>query len=55
MIEINFFPLYGIVAGVNYWNDTFSEDEEEYDDCQHTIQVFLLLFGFNIVWYEKYN
>ena len=55
MIEINFVPVYGAIVGLNYWNDTMSEDDQDYDDCQHIIQVFLFIFGINFIWYEKYK
>lgn len=52
MIEVNFFPIYGAMIGVNYWNEEMSEYENLNEDTQHTLQFLILIFGININWYE---
>lgn len=52
MFEVNFFPIYGVMIGFNYWNENLSEYENENKDTQHLIQIMFLLFGISIVWYE---
>ena len=49
--EIIFFPMYGIVFGVSYWNsdmDAFEDDETEEDESM--IQIFLGFCGISIIW-----
>ena len=49
--EIMFFPMYGIVFGVSYWNtymDAF--DGEQIDVEENMIQIFLGFFGISIIW-----
>jgi hypothetical protein len=52
MFEVNFFPIYGAMIGVNYWNENLSEHKNENPNTQHLIQIMFLLFGISIVWYE---
>jgi hypothetical protein len=48
MFELDIFPIYGLIVGVNYSNEDIEMLEVVADDKRHTIQVFLFLFGFNI-------
>jgi len=52
MYEVNFFPIYGMMIGVNYWNENLSEKENENDDVQHIVQIMFLIFGISFIWYE---
>tara|TARA_R110002153_G_scaffold45894_2_gene129257 strand:- start:2183 stop:2350 length:168 start_codon:yes stop_codon:yes gene_type:complete len=51
MFQIDFFPLYGIVAGINYSNEEMEGMEVLADDKRHTIQFFLFVFGMNFHWF----
>jgi len=55
MFEVNFFPIYGAMVGVNYWNEDLSMEENNNDDTQHMIQLMFLIFFFFFVWYKKNN
>ena len=52
MFEINFFPIYGAMIGFNYWNENFSDKENQHDDVQHMVQIMILIFGISFIWYE---
>jgi hypothetical protein len=53
MFEISFFPVHGLLIGFNYWNENMMEEENENKDVQHIIQFMILIFGFNVIWYEQ--
>lgn len=50
MSEITFYPLMGLVFGVNYYNSEM-DDIDEGMFKKHTVEVFLFLFGINFNWY----
>ena len=52
MLEISFFPIYGFMLGINYWNEELDELENKHPDTQHMIQVMFLFFGVSFAWYE---
>lgn len=56
MFEIRFFPIYGVAAGVNYW-DTYMdydlEDFKEDGESVHILQILLFLFGVSVIWYKS--
>ena len=52
MFEFQFFPVYGFVVGVNYWDSTMDDDEVNENDTQHMIQFFVFIFGLSIIWYK---
>lgn len=54
MIQIDFFPIYGFMVGINYSNEEIEMIEVVADDKRHTLQFFLFIFGFNIHWFT-YN
>jgi len=54
MIQVDFFPIYGVMVGINYSNEDIEMIEVIGDDKRHTLQFFLFLFGFNIHWFT-YN
>ncbi len=58
MFEVVFFPIYGLVLGVNYWNSDMDEvpeflhiDEEE-EEKTYMIQLFFLFAGISVIWYD---
>lgn len=51
MIQIDFFPIYGAMVGINYSNEDIEQIEVVADDKRHTLQFFLFILGFNIHWY----
>lgn len=53
MFEISFFPVHGLLIGFNYWNENMMDEENENKDVQHIIQFMILIFGFNVIWYEQ--
>ncbi len=50
MNEITFYPLNGLVFGVNYFNSEM-DDIDEGIFKKHTVEVFLFLLGINFNWY----
>ncbi|MGB1086649.1 MAG: hypothetical protein ACPGU8_03705 [Methylophilaceae bacterium] len=48
MFEVDIFPIYGLIVGVNYSNEDIELLDVVADDKRHTIQIFLFLIGFNI-------
>lgn len=49
--EIMFFPMYGIVFGVSYWNTYMDAFEgEEINEEENMIQIFFGFFGISIIW-----
>ena len=48
MFEVDIFPIYGLIVGVNYSNEDIEMLDVVADDKRHTIQIFLFLIGFNI-------
>lgn len=51
MFQIDFFPIYGIILGVNYSNEEIEQIEILADDKRHTLQVFIFIFGINFHWF----
>ena len=50
MFELSFYPLYGIVAGVDYISpDDSVSIEEPYK--KHSLNFFIFLIGITINWY----
>jgi len=54
MFEIDFFPIYGFLIGVNYSNEDLENLEVIADDKRHTLQFFFIIFGINVHWFT-YN
>ena len=48
MVQLELFPVYGLILGVNYSNEDIEMIEVIADDKRHTIQFFFLLIGLNI-------
>ena len=53
MVQLELFPVYGLILGVNYSNEDIEMVEVIADDKRHTIQVFLLLIGLNIHYFTS--
>lgn len=53
MVQLELFPVYGLILGVNYSNEDIEMIEVVADDKRHTIQVFLLLIGLNIHYFTS--
>ena len=51
MLEIDFFPIYGLIVGINYSDEDIEQLDFVADNKRRTIQIFLLIFGFNINFY----
>ena len=51
MFQIDFFPIYGAMIGINYSNEDIEEVEVIADDKRHTIQFFFFVFGMNFHWF----
>lgn len=49
MIELNFYPLFGLVLGADYFNDEM-ENVQVFDDKIHTITLYLLVIGIQFRW-----
>ena len=53
MVQIDFFPIYGVMVGINYSNEEIEMIEVVADDKRHTIQVFLLIIGLNFHYFTS--
>ena len=55
MFELRFFPIYGLVFGVNYWDSYMDYDEfiEEDGESVHMVQFFFFIGGVSFMWYKK--
>ena len=51
MFQIDFFPISGIILGVNYSNEEIEQIEVLADDKRHTLQIFIFIFGINFHWF----
>lgn len=47
---IQFFPIYGFMVGVNYWNS--SMDELEGGETEHLFQVLIGLIGISFHYWK---
>ncbi len=55
MMELRFFPIYGLTIGVNYWDSYMDYDLEELEEdgeSVHMIQLFFLMAGVSFIWYK---
>lgn len=48
---ITFFPIYGFMLGVNYWNSEMSEDESPETEEQ-MIQLMFGIIGISFHWWR---
>ena len=48
---IQFFPIYGVMFGVNYWQKSLSEDYNETEEDEYMIQIMVGLFGISLHWW----
>lgn len=56
MLEIKFFPIYGLAAGINYWDsymDFDAEEVQEEGESVHMIQLLVFLGGVSFIWYKQ--
>jgi hypothetical protein len=52
---IQFFPVYGLMLGFNYWNTNMDEFEDEgAEEIEHLFQLIIGVIGISIhVWRSK--
>ena len=48
MFQVEFFPIYVIIAGINYSNEDIEMLDVVADDKRHTLQLFFFIAGINI-------
>jgi len=51
---VQFFPIYGLAFGVNYWDTDMKPEEEAHPDDlskEFMIQIFFGIFGLSIHWW----
>ena len=53
MFQVEFFPIYGVIAGFNYSNEDIEDFEVVADDKRHTIQLFFFILGINIHFFTR--
>ena len=56
MMEIRFFPIYGLAAGFNYWDSYMDYEEEEIKaegESVHIFQILALIGGVSFIWYKQ--
>ena len=51
MLQIDFFPIYGAMIGINYSNEDIELIETIADDKRHTLQFFFIIVGMNVHWF----
>lgn len=54
-LSLVFFPIYGLALGITYSSEEQEEEEEEVLEYgyEHTVQFYLLVFGFSIIYSLK--
>lgn len=52
MFELGFYPLYGLVFGIDYFNDEM-ENVQISDEKRHSLTIYLLLIGISVSWYSE--
>ena len=52
---IQFFPIYGLMVGFNYWNTNMDEIQDpDAEEVEHLYQVMIFVVGISIhVWKSK--
>lgn len=53
---VQFFPVYGLMVGFNYWNTTMDEfdDPESDEEVEHLFQILIGIIGISIhVWKSR--
>lgn len=50
MFNVTFFPVYGLLFGINYASQTTDEDFELEDDVK-MLQLCFGLFGVSLMWF----
>jgi len=39
------FPIYGLMFGINYWNNTLDGELQEGDEVEHLFQIMIGIIG----------
>ena len=52
MFELNFYPLWGLVLGADYFNDEMEEIQFT-EEKVHTISIYLLMVCIQIKWFTN--
>ena len=52
-LSLVFFPIYGLALGITYSSDEQEEEEVLEYGYEHTVQFYLLVFGFSIIYSLK--
>jgi hypothetical protein len=42
---LQFFPIYGFMLGLNYWNTDLDPDNQETDETEHLVQFMIGIIG----------
>jgi len=53
MLELTFYPLYGLVLGVDYIDDHIEGNHGLYEGTSHEISIYLFLIGISLRWYTN--
>jgi hypothetical protein len=48
---IQFFPIYGFMVGVNYWDTDMSEEHPEDEEKERLFQIMFGLIGISFHWW----
>lgn len=52
---VQFFPIYGLTFGINYWDTDMKTDDDPHPDdlsTEYLIQVFFGIIGLSIHWWN---
>lgn len=52
MVNVGFFPVYGLLFGVNYASQSADEDFDM-EDNMRMVQVCFGLFGISFIWFAN--
>lgn len=54
LINIQLIPIYGISAGILYYNPNLEPDLEPVDEDEfyEQLSIMFIFFGFNITWFK---
>ena len=50
---VQLFPIYGIMLGINYWNNTMDAEYDDHHETEHLVQFMFLIVGISFHYWES--
>jgi len=50
---VQLFPIYGIMVGINYWNNTMDAEYDDHHETEHLVQFMFLIVGISFHYWES--